>query len=106
MKDWKVWGLLIGLFLLVKMCGGCNGCGGEDYSWLNGTWVCNMQYGSIIVEIDGNHIQENYGGDIYTGTYSIRDNEIHPNTNSHVVYPLDISSQRICDGRGGYFRKQ
>ena len=28
MKDWKTWALLIGLYLLVRMCGGCNGCGG------------------------------------------------------------------------------
>ena len=27
MKNWKTWALLIGLYLLVKMCGGCNGCG-------------------------------------------------------------------------------
>ncbi|MBP5715280.1 MAG: hypothetical protein J6X07_11370 [Prevotella sp.] len=27
MKDWKVWAFCIALFLLVKMCGGCNGCG-------------------------------------------------------------------------------
>lgn len=26
MKDWKVWALLIGVYLLVKMCGGCNAC--------------------------------------------------------------------------------
>ena len=29
MKDWKTWALIIGLYLLVKMCGGCNGCGGS-----------------------------------------------------------------------------
>jgi hypothetical protein len=78
----------------------------EDYSWLNGTWVCNTQYGTIIVEISGNHIRENLGGDVYSGTYSIHDNAIHPNTNSHTYYPLDISSQRIGNGNGGYFRKQ
>lgn len=27
MKDWKLWAILIGLYLVVKMCGGCNGCG-------------------------------------------------------------------------------
>lgn len=26
MKDWKTWVLLIGLFLMVKTCGGCEGC--------------------------------------------------------------------------------
>ena len=26
MKDWKVWALLIGLYLVAKMCGGCNAC--------------------------------------------------------------------------------
>lgn len=29
MKDWKTWILLIGLFFLVKMCGGCLGCSGS-----------------------------------------------------------------------------
>lgn len=28
MKDWKTWVLLIGVFFLVKTCGGCEGCGG------------------------------------------------------------------------------
>lgn len=26
MKDWKVWVFVIVLFLIVKNCGGCNGC--------------------------------------------------------------------------------
>lgn len=30
MKDWKVWALLIALYLIVKMCGGCNGCGSDS----------------------------------------------------------------------------
>lgn len=28
MKDWRVWALLIGLYLVIRMCGGCNGCSG------------------------------------------------------------------------------
>ena len=28
MKDWKLWALLIGLYLVGKMCGGCEGCSG------------------------------------------------------------------------------
>lgn len=36
MKDWRVWALVIGLYLLVKMCGGCNGCSsGLDLSEKN-----------------------------------------------------------------------
>ena len=27
MKDWRFWVLLIAVYLLVKMCGGCKGCG-------------------------------------------------------------------------------
>jgi len=30
MKDWKVWALLVALFLLVKMCGGCNACSDDN----------------------------------------------------------------------------
>lgn len=29
MKDWKTWVLLIGIYLLVRMCGGCNGCNSD-----------------------------------------------------------------------------
>lgn len=66
----------------------------------------HLAYIGIIVEISGNHIRENYGGDVYSGTYSIHDNAIYPNTNSHTYYPLEISSHRIGNGGGGYFRKQ
>ena len=30
MKDWKTWVLLLGVYFFVKMCGGCNGCGGPS----------------------------------------------------------------------------
>ena len=124
MKDWKTWALLIAVIVLVKMCGGCDGSNdkssSERYeqssrssesesapSWLQGTWICNTQYGSIIVEIDGDHIREDYGdGAVFYGTYKIYDGKLHPNTNSHVSYPLDMSACKIGDGRGGYFRKQ
>lgn len=28
MKNWKTWVLLLGIYLLVKTCGGCSGCSG------------------------------------------------------------------------------
>ena len=28
MKDWRLWVFLIGIYLMVKMCGGCKGCDG------------------------------------------------------------------------------
>lgn len=97
----------------------CDGCGGDNnteysstivddsYSWLQGTWICNTPYGTIRIEIDGDHISEDYGdGDIMYGTYRISNGVLYPNTNSHVSYPLDMSARKIGDGRGGYFRKQ
>ena len=30
MKDWKTWVLLIGIFFLVKTCGGCEGCSSDS----------------------------------------------------------------------------
>lgn len=30
MKDWKTWVLIIGIYLVVKMCGGCDGCESHD----------------------------------------------------------------------------
>jgi len=41
MKDWKTWVLLLGIYFLVKMCGGCEGCKGcsnDDSS--NGMRIC------------------------------------------------------------------
>ena len=116
-EHWAYIGIgLTCLFFLVT----CDGCGDSEsdigntsaiiddsYSWVQGTWICNTPYGSIKIEIDGDHIREDYGdGEVMYGTYSISDNVLHPNTNSHVFYPLDISAHKIGDGRGGYFRKQ
>lgn len=79
----------------------------RELSWLQGTWVLNSQYGTLKISIDGDHIREDFGkGDVYYGTYSIRDGAIHPNSGSNTFYPLDVSSRKIGDGRGGYFRKQ
>ena len=30
MKDWRLWAFLIGIYLMIKMCGGCNGCGSDS----------------------------------------------------------------------------
>ena len=30
MKDWRFWVLLIAVYLLVKMCGGCEGCSSDS----------------------------------------------------------------------------
>lgn len=46
MKDWKVWALLIGLYLVVKMCGGCNAC--SDYGDVRSTSITELK--SIIKE--------------------------------------------------------
>ena len=75
-------------------------------SWIQGTWECETQYGAIIIRIDGNRIYEDYGDGVMSGTYRIYDNAIHPNTGNPVTYELDMSSHRILDGRGGYFRKR
>lgn len=42
MKDWRFWALLIVIYLLVKMCGGCNGCGSDDENVIyeSETWKC------------------------------------------------------------------
>ena len=31
MKDWKTWAVIIGIFLLVRMCGGCDGCNSSGF---------------------------------------------------------------------------
>lgn len=109
-----VWGIIIALFLMIKMCGGCNSCDSSDDSssdssapsWIQGTWECDTPYGAIIIRIDGDRIYEDYGDGVMSGTYRIYDNAIHPNTGNPVTYELDMSSHRILDGRGGYFRKR
>lgn len=40
MKDWKIWALLIGLYLVVKMCGGCGGGDSYDDGFKPVTWKC------------------------------------------------------------------
>ena len=113
---WKYTGIGLICLFLYNTCGGCeddekqsseySSNDGEDYSWLNGTWVCNTQYGSIVIEIDGNHIRENYRGEqVFSGTFSIHDDAIYPNGNS-TFYPLETSTHRIGDGLGGYFTKR
>lgn len=76
------------------------------HSWIQGTWGCDTPYGEIIIRIDGDRIYEDYGDGVMSGTYRIYDNAIHPNTGNPVTYELDMSSHRILDGRGGYFRKR
>lgn len=76
------------------------------HSWIQGTWECDTPYGAIIIRIDGDRIYEDYGDGVMSGTYRIYDNAIHPNTGNPVTYELDMSSHRILDGRGGYFRKR
>ena len=84
MKDWKIWALVIGICLVIKICGGCNGCG-DSYdsssnnhssnnapSWIQGTWKCHTSYGTFIVIINGNNIYETLGdGSSYSGSYHI-----------------------------------
>jgi len=115
-KKWMYFGFGLLCLYFFEKCGGCGNDSDssnsstyvdDSFSWLQGTWVCNSEYGSIIVEIDGDHIREDYGnGDVFSGTYQIYDGAIHPNTNSHAYYPLDMSARKIGDGRGGFFRKR
>lgn len=58
MKDWRVWALLIGLFVLVKMCGGCNGCSGGrlDLSETNTLELVpndNSSYSELVITLYG-----------------------------------------------------
>lgn len=126
MKNWKLWALVIGIALVVYMCGGYD----EDVtssessyesqeqsydrndsesapSWIQGTWYCVTPYGNMQVEITGDHIREIPGdGSSYYGTYHIDGDYIVPETNSHMHYQMDKSSQRLAAGQGYYFEKQ
>jgi len=128
MKDWKTWVLLIGIYLLVKMCGGCNGCNSgssTDYSsdsyrqsssdrdserapsWIQGTWYCVTPYGNMQIEIVGDHIREILGdGSSYYGTYHIQGDAIMTETGSQMYYQMDFDKKRLSAGQGYYFRKQ
>lgn len=112
------WGIIIVLFLMLKMCGGCNGCGGNDVSndsftstnapsWIQGSWKCSTPYGSMKVVIEGDHIREIFsdGGTFY-GTYHIDGDYIIPETGSHTHYEMDKYSNRLSAGQGYYFEKQ
>ena len=116
-EHWAYIGIGLTCLFLLATCDGCDDSESDSeysstlvddsYSWLQGTWICNTPYGFIRIEIDGGHIREDYGdGEVMYGTYRISDGVLYPNTNSHAYYQLDKSAHKICDGRGGYFRKQ
>lgn len=85
----------------------------EDYSWIVGTWACDMgAYGTVVLKFDGNGTsgdctEVQYGSYKY-GTYSVVDNELRYKLNSEsVTTTIEIQSgHRLHAGEGYYYHKR
>ena len=56
MKDWRIWALLIGLYLVVKMCGGCGGSSDVDKAELQSAIHC--LYDARIDDVDVSSVKK------------------------------------------------
>lgn len=86
---------------------------GEDYSWIVGTWACNMgAYGTVIVKFEGNgssgSCTEAQYGSYKTGTYSVSGNTLRYKLNGESVSTtIQIEpGHRLSAGGGYYYQKR
>ena len=85
----------------------------EDYSWIVGTWACDMgAYGTAVLKFDGNGTsgdctEVQYGSYKY-GTYRVVDNELRYKLNGEsVTTTIEIQSgHRLHAGEGYYYHKR
>ena len=85
----------------------------EDYSWIVGTWACDMgAYGTVVLKFDGDGTsgdctEVEYGSYKY-GTYQVDDNTLHYKLNGeNVTTTIEIQSgHRLHAGEGYYYHKR
>lgn len=85
----------------------------EDYSWIVGTWACDMgAYGTVVLKFDGNGTsgdctEVQYGSYKY-GTYRVEDNVLRYKLNGEsVTTTIEIQSgHRLHAGEGYYYHKR
>lgn len=84
----------------------------NDYSWIVGTWVCDMgQLGTVAVRFEGNGVSGDccelqYGSFLY-GTYRVSNNELtYTLDGSNITTSIDIEpGHRLAAGGGYYYHK-
>lgn len=82
---------------------------GEDYSWIVGTWVCNMgSYGTVVVKFEGSgssgSCTEAQYGSYKTGTYSVNGNTLsYKLSGESVSTTIQIESGHRLSAGGGYY---
>ena len=85
----------------------------EDYSWIVGTWACDMgAYGTVVLKFDengtsGDCTEVQYGSYKY-GTYRVVDNVLRYKLNGEsVTTTIEIQSgHRLHAGEGYYYHKR
>lgn len=86
---------------------------GEDYSWIVGTWACDMGvYGTVVVKFDGNgssgNCTEGSYGSYQTGTYYVSGNTLYYKLNGEkATTTIEIEpGHRLSAGGGYYYHKR
>ena len=118
--------IVVALVLMFRSCFGCssssnggeysyksNTADSEDYSWIVGTWACDMgAYGLVVVIFDGNGksgdcTEVQYGSYKY-GTYSVDGNTLRYKLNDEsVTTTIEIEpGHRLSAGGGYYYHKR
>lgn len=117
MKDWKSYVVILGLLLLVKMCGGCNGCDSSDdnssdrYEQSSGS-DSESSYGNRYVSFNNEQDVRTYlcthrfaSSDGYTISFSNNANDLSLNgklLTSYVEISLSSSSSAVLRTHGPY----
>lgn len=86
---------------------------GEDYSWIVGTWACNMgSFGTVVVKFEGNGssgncTEESYGS-YQTGTYYVSGNTLYYKLSGEkATTTIGIEpGHRLSAGGGYYYHKR
>ena len=117
--------LVLAVFLIIRSCGNdesefekensyeSSTTTSEDYSWIVGTWACDMgAYGTVVLKFDGNGTsgdctEVQYGSYKY-GTYRVEDNVLRYKLNGEsVTTTIEIQSgHRLHAGEGYYYHKR
>lgn len=81
----------------------------EDYSWIVGTWACDMgPYGTVVMKFEGNGTSgsctEAQYGSYKTGTYHVSGNTLsYKLTGESVTTTIEIEPGHKLSAGGGYY---
>ena len=85
----------------------------EDYSWIVGTWACDMgAYGTVVIQFEGDgssgNCTEAQYGSYKSGTYHVSGNTLrYKLSGESVTTTIEIESgHRLSAGGGYYYHKR